>query len=156
GAEERRLLEQIVVEHARPLLTKIILAKLRVSAEGPSRHIVWQDSEDIVGDLVLDIVKRLLAAKADPDRQPLEDLTTYVAVAAHNAYYTYLRQKHPERWRLKDRLRYVLTNREGFALWKGAQNKWWCGLARWRVQNIAPCAAGRIKRFREEQAELTA
>ncbi|HEU4388563.1 MAG TPA: hypothetical protein VFV34_12250 [Blastocatellia bacterium] len=156
-AEEHRLLEQIVIEHARPLLTQIILAKLRLSVEGRSRHIIWQDSEDIVGDLVLDIVKRLLAAKADPDRQPLEDLTTYVAVAAHNAFYTYLRRKHPERWRLKDKLRYVLTYKTGgFALWRGNQNKWWCGLEEWRVQNVSPCPAGRVKKFREERAELSA
>src|SRR5262249_31255797 len=132
-------------------------SKLRLSSEARSRQIIWQDSEDIVGDLVLDIVKRLLTAKTDPDKQPLEDLTTYVAVAAHNAFYTYLRRKHPDRWRLKDKLRYVLTYKTGgFALWRGNQNKWWCGLEEWRVQNVAPCAAGCVNKLREELAGKSA
>lgn len=150
-AEERRLLEQIVTDHARPLLTQIILNRLRLSVEGSNHYIVWQESEDIVGDLVLDIIKRLLAVKADPETKSLDDLSTYVAVAAYNAFYTYLRRRHPERWRLKDKLRYVLTYRKGFALWKGDRGRWWCGLADWRDEDVASCATGRIKSLREDR-----
>ena len=67
--EESRLLDRIVAEHARPLLNQIIRAKLRLSAEGSDHNRAWQDADDIVGDVVLQLVRRLLETKSDPDRK---------------------------------------------------------------------------------------
>lgn len=151
--EECRLLDQIVSEHARPLLNQIIRAKLRLSADGSDHNSAWQDSDDIVGEVVLQLVKRLSEMKSDPQKQPVSDLTNYVAVAAHNAFNTYLRRKHPERWRLKDKLRYVLIYQKGFSLWESETGRWLCGFGVWREESTPLSAAGRVRELRENESE---
>ena len=151
--EECRLLDQIVSEHARPLLNQIIRAKLRVSADGSDNTSVCQDSDDIVGDVVLQLVRRLSEVKSDPRKQSISDLTNYVAVAAHNAFNSYLRRKHPERWRLKDKLRYVLTYQKGFSLWESESGRWLCGFTVWREQSTALSALSRVRELRDNEPE---
>jgi len=148
-----RLLDQIVSEHARPLLNQIIRAKLRVSADGSDNNRACQDSDDIVGDVVLQLVRRLSEVKSDPRKQSISDLTNYVAVAAHNAFNTYLRRKHPERWKLKDKLRYVLTYQKGFSLWENQNGRWLCGFKVWRDDSTPLSAPGRVRELRDNQPE---
>src|SRR6185436_14086101 len=90
--------------------------------------------------------------KSDPRKQPVSDLTNYVAVAAHNAFNTYLRRKHPERWRLKDKLRYVLSNQKGLSLWENESDTWLCGFDIWRENDTPLSAAGRVRELRDNDA----
>ena len=151
--EASRLLDRIVAEHARPLLNQIIRAKLRLSADGSDNNRAWQDADDIVGDVVLQLVRRMLDMKSDPRKQPVSDLTNYVAAAGHNAFNTYLRRKHPERWRLKDKLRYVLTYQRGFSLWEGERGRWLCGFEVWREQSTSRSAESRVRHLRDNKDE---
>src|SRR6185503_17875485 len=50
----------------------------------------------------------------------------------YNACNLYLRQKYPRRSRLKNRLRYLLTHDEIFALWANEASGTICGFAQWR------------------------
>jgi hypothetical protein len=153
-AEEHLLLEQIVGEHARPLLTQIIRGKLRLSTARSDHNSELQDSEDIVGDVLLQLVKRLRDAKSDPRKAPLNDVTSYVAVAARNAFSSYVRSKHPERWRLKDKIRYVLINQKGLALWEAGRSRWICGFEMWRQDGRTPCPSDVLQQLRENPGEL--
>lgn len=146
-----RLLEQIIEEHARPLVTRIIRAKLRLTDDRADQNRTLQDSDDLVGEVVLQLVKRWSDLRSALDSNPPSDFASYVAVAAHNSFNNYLRRKYPERWRLKDKLRYILLNQEGLLLWQEHRGKWLCGFAVWRDQLIPSCPAGRVRELREDE-----
>jgi hypothetical protein len=88
-------------------------------------------------------VKRLRDFKTDPEAKLISNFGSYITAVTYNVCYDYLRQKHPKRWRLKNRVRYLLTNREGLALWAGEDGGWLCGYASWRERERAkPRARG--------------
>jgi len=55
---------------------------------------------------------------------------------AYNACDEYLRQKYPERHRLKNRLRYMVTHIDGLGLWETDDRRWVCGFAEWRRADL--------------------
>ncbi|MEO8036591.1 MAG: hypothetical protein ABI837_19295, partial [Acidobacteriota bacterium] len=74
---------------------------------------------------------RLLGAEQGAIRQ-FED---YVATLTYNTVYDYLRRRFPERSRLKNRLRYVLTRDPRLSLWS-APSGMAAGLAAWDGSSI--------------------
>src|SRR5918911_259570 len=143
-AESDALLETLICEHAQPLIREIIrgsLHPLRRSAHGGS----FEDAEDIAGGVVLKLLKRLDDLKAHPHDGGIPSFRDYVAVAAYNACHEYLRQKCPERSRLKNKLRYILTRHEDLALWEARNKAWLCGLTVWRDEKRAGVSSGRLR-----------
>ncbi|MGH9555304.1 MAG: hypothetical protein ACRD2Y_05725 [Terriglobales bacterium] len=141
---------QLVGETAQPVIRDIVRSHLRTcfrpGAFGPEH----QDVEDVSAEIVLRLVTRLREFKADPVRHPIHNLRGYVAGMAHNACDQYLRCKYPQRARLKNKLRYILTHREGLALWEGEQQRRLCGLALWCSQRD-PAAAARTDQLHHER-----
>ena len=66
-------------------------------------------------------------------------------MTAYNACSEYVRQKYPERHRLSNRLRYMLTHQKSFDLWQGDSNQWLCGLKVWRNAATARCPEGSLQ-----------
>ena len=122
AAEAEGLLTALVFDYASPLIRKTVRRRLMTSSE--------QDREDVAGDVVLDLVTRLKRLKQGGDT-PIERFSAYVAVAAHNGCDQYLRQRYPQRHRLKNRLRYLLSKMPNFALWEDLEHGWICGRAVW-------------------------
>ncbi|MBA3715389.1 MAG: sigma-70 family RNA polymerase sigma factor [Pyrinomonadaceae bacterium] len=117
GAESDRLLSQLLTEHAAPIIKAIVTNKLGArAANTPSRE--SQDAEDVYSETVTHLLSRLSDCKNNPNGNLIGDFRSYVAVATYNACHAYLRQKYPQRWRLKNRLRYLLTHWKEFALWE--------------------------------------
>src|SRR5262245_4393542 len=133
GRETQQLLEQLVSRCAEPIVRKIIRQKLRIFS---SRERV-QDAEDVYSDVIVQLIGRLRELKASPQR-PIGNFQSYVATLSRNVCYEYLRQRHPERHCLKSKLRYLLTNQPGLALWKSEGKEWLCGFAAWRDLPEAP------------------
>ena len=84
-ADSEHLLEQLLGEHARPLIKRIIESKLgdyykRADSSGHS-----QDHEDLAGEVVLQLVKRLRQFKSSPDSGAFSNFQSYVAVTTYNA-----------------------------------------------------------------------
>src|SRR3954470_16062161 len=73
----------------------------------------------------------------------------YTAVASYHACNEYLRRKYPNRHRLKTRLRYLLSNEKGLAIWENEDDEWLCGLARWQAEGAAPATRDRTERWRD-------
>lgn len=135
--EASQLLEQLINEHVLPLVKDIVRSNLRGT--------YWlQDTEDLTAEVVLQLVKKLRDMKSNPAQQTVSSFRGYVAVAAYNACYEYLRKKYPERSRLKDKLRYVLTHQDNFALWESRNRQWLCGLASWQHSDMQPLAPSRL------------
>lgn len=139
-AEAERRLGALMEEQAAPLVRAIVARKLGAGGRPAS-----SDQDDIVGDALLALVQRLQSLRADREAEPIESFTDYAAVVAHNAFAHYLRRRHPERSRLKHRLRYVLTHGRGFGLWPHADGLT-CGLAAWRPNGPSRDATDTLQR----------
>jgi DNA-directed RNA polymerase specialized sigma24 family protein len=149
-AESHSLLTELVQTEAEPLIRSIIGRKLRVSLNGLSSTRAAQEAEDIRGEILLNLVSRLHDLKADTESKAIVNFRSYVAVTAHNACHEALRQKYPERWRLKNRLRYLLTHQAGLALWESEQGEWLCGLEAWRGAESLQRSAARVDELRSD------
>ncbi len=137
-----RLLGELLAQHAAPLVRKVVRAKL------DARLIEGEDQEDVQAGVLLRLAERLRSARAgDGSAAPL-DLVAYVAVTAHNACHAFLRRRHPERARLRNRLRYLLTHHSELAVWPGAGRDAVCGLRGWAGQAPSPEAAARLRALR--------
>lgn len=129
AAQGDTLLAALVFDHASPVIRRTVRRRLMTSPE--------QDREDVAGDVTLDLVSRLTRLKRTGDA-PIERFAAYVAVAAHNRCDRYLRQRYPQRHRLKNRLRYLLAKIPNFALWEDLERGWVCGRAAWRARPPLP------------------
>jgi hypothetical protein len=144
-AESDVLLETLICEHAQPLIREIIRGKLHGSFTGSTNGGSFEDAEDIASGVVLKLLKRLGDLKAQQHDKGIPSFRDYVAVAAYNACHEYLRRKYPERSRLKNKLRYILTRQEGLALWEGTNKAWLCGLAVWRDEKRVRVPSSRLR-----------
>ena len=146
-AEALDLLTALIRGHAEPVIKAIIGHKLRVFLDGRAA----QEAEDVQGDVVLHLLAKLRELKADPQAEGIGNFRSYVAVTTHHACHEYLRRKYPQRWRLKNRLRYLLTHHAGFALWGDEGEEWLCGLSAWRDRRKGVAEAGRLETLRDTQ-----
>lgn len=137
-------LARLIEIHATPIIERVIRRKLTLSGSD-GRDVPAQDEEDVHGEVVVQLVARLSALKVDRANWMIADFRGYVAVVAFNACHHYLRRKYPERWRLKNRVRYVLTHHPPFALWESADEEGLCGLAAWRAIGRPPLGAARLQ-----------
>ncbi|HWC99820.1 MAG TPA: hypothetical protein VG456_23830 [Candidatus Sulfopaludibacter sp.] len=129
AAQAEALLAALIFDAASPVIRRTVGRRLMSAPE--------QDREDVAGDVILDLVSRLQRLKESGD-VPIERFTGYVAVAAHNGCDQYLRHRYPQRHRLKNRLRYLLTKTPNFDLWEDPERGWICGRPAWRERPPLP------------------
>lgn len=139
-AEQR--LESLIEERIGPLVRKIVARKL--SAHGPRKAYAAEDLEDVAGDAVLVLLKRLRMLRAHPGVNDIESLDDYTAAATFSACAHHLRRRYPERSRLKNRIRYLVGRDTRFAVWAGQAGVLYCGLAQWRGSPPDAAASGRL------------
>ena len=132
-SEAKHLLDELIADHAQPLVREIVRSKLparrTVLTEGGS----LQEMDDVCGEVVVHLLGRLRQLRDHPDGTAIANFSGYVATVAYNSCSQNLRQRYPERHRLKNRLRYVLNHDERFALWEDARGLTLCGLAEWQT-----------------------
>src|SRR5712691_7322817 len=129
-----QVLGGLISVYVEPLVKSIVGYRLRVflGQSGVSRQ--SQDAEDVCGEVVVRLLKRLEAFRRDPDSSPISNLRGYVKVISNNCCFEYVRGNYPLRSALQDRLRYLLTHRDGLALWRGEDEERLCGFAAWLSQ----------------------
>lgn len=123
GAE--RELGDLLDRHAAPLVRRIIARRLGGSSS---------DVEDVCAHVMLQLMLRLRRGRADANLAAIDAFSSYVATAAHHGCDHLVRAKHPQRWRLRGRLRYVLEQDSRFALWHAADGSLIGGPAEWRAR----------------------
>jgi hypothetical protein len=142
-----KFLTQLLTEHAAPVIESTLRQKLGLFRPGDTYH-DRQVAEDISSDIILKIIGRLRDLRADRGQRAIEDFRAYVAATTINACHQHLREKYPLRWRLKNRIRYLLTHKQNFAMWEGANGEWLCGMAAWRHGGRTP--ASDLQQVREQ------
>lgn len=114
-----------------------LLEELQPVVQAIVRRKVGHDSsaaeiEDVCSDVIVKVLDRLEHLRGAPDTAQIADLRSYVAVVAYNACHALIRSKHPRRWQLKNRIRYVISRQPGFAQWQGDRGEILCAANRWR------------------------
>lgn len=141
-AEE--ILARLLLNVADPIIEEILSYKARVCTYGAARYTV--DVEDIHSVVHERLIRRLRRARTEANETRIDDFHDYVAVVAYNAFHEYLREKHPEWARLKNRLEYLMTHRTVFATWKTDRHTQQCGLQAMRQQRIEAHARTRLQK----------
>jgi hypothetical protein len=106
----------------------------------------FSDVEDVCSQVMLQLMLRLRREKADANLAAIDAFSSYVVTAARHGCDHYIRAKYPLRWRLRNRIRYVLERDPRFGVWKAADGSWTCGREEWRSQGASgePPAAERL------------
>lgn len=99
----RDALDVLISQHLNAVITQAVGRTL-----GRSRRAA-QGCEDAAADARLRVVQRLLAWRAG-SHDPIDDLSAYTATVATNAAHGWLRREFPERTRLQNKVRYVVTH----------------------------------------------
>lgn len=101
-------------------------------------------ADDVVADVRLKLVERVRAWR-DGTADPVDNLAGYAATVASHACYGLLRRRFPNRTRLRNRLRYLITHHPSMALREDPPGLWRCHL---QTARRAP-AAGSTQRLTE-------
>lgn len=121
--ESEEQLGDLLARHAAPLVRRVVARRLGHS---------FSDIDDVCSQVMLHLMLRLRQQKADANLAGIDAFASYIATAAHHGCDHYVRAKYPLRWRLRNRIRYVLEHDARFGVWKAADGSWTCGLAGWR------------------------
>lgn len=156
GSESEALLALLIYRHAQPVIRNVIRTRLRVSFSQTDGGHANQDALDIENDVHTLLLTQLRSIKARPQLNSISNFSSYVAAVTYNACHRYLRLKYPQRTRLKNRVRYLLTRTEAFALWETPEKDWLCGLRGWRAENRKPAKAGRLQELLHKPSCLDA
>lgn len=146
-AESESLLTRLLDEQAGPVIKTIIRSKLH-GFGAVDHRLRWQDADDVYGEVVTRLLERLRACKSNADSAGIRDFLNYVAVTTYNACHEYLRSKYPQRSRLKNRVRYVLTNQPTLRMWENSEGNWLCGFAIWSIRGMdRPAGDGLLRQL---------
>lgn len=151
------LLTDLIQKHADPIIAKILKSKLRVSLNGSQGNQQNQDALEIASELRTTLIADLRAVQAHPAQKSIKSFPDYVAIKTYSACADYFREKNPQRWRLKNLLRYQLKQNSRFALWKAENNCWYAGLNGWvetiGADNAMPSSNSTLETFSRKHAE---
>lgn len=153
-AEAQELLAALVTDHAEPIIRGIVGHKLHVHLDSTGHTPQNHAAEEIYGEALFQVIRRLHSLKVDAANKTINSFHSYVSVIAHTACYTYLREKYPQRHRLKNRLRYILAHHTRFALWRSDENEWICGFVESRDQKTALSPKWRLHDLRRDPKAL--
>lgn len=119
GDEAEWELGAMLEGYARPLVERVVAAADRNG-----------DSEDIVADTMLDLVRRLRDLHADAS-VPIQDFRRYIVTCAYNRCHERLRQRYPARNRLRNQIRYLCNRDRELASWRNGDGALVCGFREW-------------------------
>jgi DNA-directed RNA polymerase specialized sigma24 family protein len=111
-----RLLERLLAQHASIVVVRIVSSKVPPSAASDVQH-----------DVLTGLIARLRGVKQSGDSRSIRDFDAYVAAAAYHACTEYYRERFPQRYSLRNRLRYLLRNHSHLDLWQVRGGEWICG-----------------------------
>lgn len=112
-AQERETLNRLIIEHAVPVVRRIVSYKLMANA----------DVDDVCNEALRSLLAHLAAIKVGTQQTLPKNFNNYVAVTAFNACNEYFRDRSPARHRLANKLRYLLTHSSDFALWESKDGR---------------------------------
>ncbi len=133
--------QDALILQADRVIKGIIGQKLRVSfnrfgeAHGADA-VDAEGAQNVYGRVHLQLLKKLALLRADAQQHNIGDWRGFVAKVAYNKVSDYLRAKHPHRYSLENKVRFLFEHQSGFATWYDDAAGLVCGYAAWRQQTI--------------------
>jgi hypothetical protein len=127
-AEASEALGRLLIEEAAPLLWRTIRSQLS--------GVPTADQEEVHSAALLRLTEKLQQWAAGDPEVEIESFRAYVTATGANGCRAWLRERHPERTRLQNQLRYLLRHDPDLALWEGRDGGMLCGLATWRERTF--------------------
>jgi len=149
------LLAKLICDHADPIISNVIRKKLRTSLSSSQGSVHNQDALEIASGVRVLLLSELRHLKTNPSGRIIGNFNSYVAIKAYSACADYFRQKHPNRWRLKNRLRYWLKRNNQFALWESEDGRWLCGFKHWSGQPPVSTSADGLSQSLRNNESIT-
>jgi len=119
--ESEILLESLILNVVAPLVRQTV--KRRFSS---ARHTTPEDFEDVCADSVSAVIVRLRRYREGATE--IADFESYTATVASNTADRFFAARAPQRARLRNRIRYVLTTDPRFAIRESEGGGWLCEL----------------------------
>jgi hypothetical protein len=132
----------LLSEHVEHIIKRITRSRLRSYSDA-------QDEGDVRHNAIVDVIARLRALRNFPEAESIDNFGGYVTRIADNCCKEWLRSKYPERWGLKNRLRYLLGHRSKFDIWQNDRQEWICGLTEWQRTPQRTCLENKLRDTRE-------
>lgn len=143
-AGAQQLLAQLATDHIEPISKAIVQQKFKLWS-----RLRGEEMADVHGEILLRLFQRLQQLRQGGGNNPIQDLHAYVAVVSYRGCDAYLRQYFPQRWRLQNRLRYLLTSQVQFQLCQEEDEVWIGGLANWDLATRGRLAGTRAQQLLE-------
>jgi hypothetical protein len=140
-----------LIKESAPAIKGIIRRKLRVTLDPADGRADNQDALELFNDVAASLAVEFNRLD-DASRGDIRDFGGYAAVVTYNACHDYIRGKYPHRYGLKTRLRYFLSHRDGFSVWR-SDEEMLCGFASWAGRGDK-AAADRLARLRDDASLL--
>lgn len=118
-----------ILGEAKRIITRVVSSVYRDSASN--------DAEDLIGDTLADLLRRLRDLRGDPSRS-IDDLRGYIVRCAYNRCHERLRERYPARNRLRNQLQYLFKHDARLALWRSGSGVTVCGLAAMNGREALP------------------
>jgi hypothetical protein len=115
------------------LLSRALRPLPRIAAAGDDDAWAFDaaDAEDVAATAALRLVGRLRSVAVSAE-DAIASFAAYVETVVHHAAQEVVRRRFPERHRLRNRLRYLLTRDARFAMWRADDGRTYAALARSR------------------------
>ncbi len=110
------LLSRLIEERVHPLSERIIRMKLGVSLRRADDRRVTDDARDLVSEVKTLMIGKLSKLRSGAANGQIDNFDAYVRAVTINVCNQYLRAKYPNRLRLKNQLRYLLSHDGRFAI----------------------------------------
>ena len=114
-------IELLLTEVAEPVIRRSLYHRLGTRE---------QELEDIYAGVIVRLMRKLDELQRG-FAEPIGSFADYVAIVTFHAADDFLRRRQPQRTLLSNRVRYLLTHDDRFALWQ-VERELVCGLAKWR------------------------
>jgi RNA polymerase sigma factor (sigma-70 family) len=129
-----------LIDRVTPVIEGVIRGKVGATVAAIER-------EELFSEAILQLIRRLQEIKPDPARHSITNLNAYAAVTAFNVLHAHFRRAHPERQRLRNRIRHVVRKSTRFALWHSRSGQLVCGLTGWAGTVSGECSEADLDRI---------
>jgi DNA-directed RNA polymerase specialized sigma24 family protein len=140
-----------LLEKARPIVYRIA----RSVRTGADQAVASFSTQDIFGDVCVQLIQNLRACKNDPRQHPISNFSGLVAATTSGVFADFMRGRDRQRRSLYQKIRRLITANPELATWKDDNGALVCGYAVWRSANVnpAPVPAQMKLEFQWDQCE---
>lgn len=130
---------RVLIDRVTPVIEGVIRGRAGAAVAATER-------EELCSEAILQLIRRLQEVKSDSAGNPIANFDGYAAVTAFNVVHAHLRRAHPERQRLRNRIRQVVRKTARFALWRSPSGYVVCGRASWIETVSGECSEADLDR----------